>query len=198
MRARILLGAVVAWASGCAGAGDREAASPAPSGPASPMVTLDRAEFGEQELGQPVWKATAAHAAFQVGDASAAKVVDLTDVDARFYEDGEAVTRGRAPHAVWRQAEHDLRLAGGVTLEALGDKAGVAAREARWDPTSGRLLATGGVRFWEGSNALTAPDLRADRTLRRVELRGGVRGVFALGPGTRQLFERSTAGGRTK
>ncbi len=190
----LLVGAAMAWASGCSGVGEREAPQAAASGPASPLVSLDRAEFGEHDAGAPVWKATAARAAFRPD----AKVVDLVAVDARFFEDGRAVTRGRSPQAVWRQAEHDLSLSGGVTLEAVNDKAGVAAREARWDPATGRLLATGGVRFWQGANRLTAPELRADRALRRVELTGGVHGVFALGAGTRQLFDLSTGARRQR
>lgn len=184
----------MAWAAGCAGAGEREVPRSAASGPASPLVSLDRAEFGEQEGGKPVWKATATRAAFRPDE----KVVDLVEVEARFFEDGRAATRGRAPQAVWRQAAHDLSLAGGVTLEALEDKAGVAAHAARWDPATGRLLATGDVRFWQGANRLTAPQLRADRTLRRVELAGGVHGVFALGAGTRQLFDLSTGARRPR
>lgn len=202
MRGRLVVGAAVAWATGCAGEPAREAGPVSTAGPASPAIALEGVEFGEQENGQPVWKARAKRAAFQpVGSADGAagapdaKVVDLDDVEARFYEDGKPVTRGRSPEAVWRQAEHDILLAGGATLEALDDKAGVAAREARWDPATGRLLATGGVRFWQGANVLTAAELRADRTLRRVELLGGVRGAFALGAGTRQLFDRSTGKG---
>ena len=198
----ILAGMAIAWATGCAEAGEREAPVAAASGAPSPMVSLDRVEFGEQQAGQPVWKAVAAHAAVRPaapeGGAAGARIVDLVHVEARFFEDGRAVTRGKAPQAIWRQAEHDLKLSGGVTLEAVDDKAGVAAREARWDPATGRLLATGGVRFWQGANKLTAPDLRADRTLRRVEMHGGVRGVFALGSGTPALFDRSKAPGRSR
>lgn len=201
----LVVGAAMAWTSGCAGAGEGEAPPVARSAPASPLVALERAEFGEQEAGKPVWKATAARAVLKpagsVGGAAGAadaKVVDLSEVEARFFEDGRAVTRGRSPQAVWRQAEHDLRLTGGVTLEAIDDKAGVAAHEARWDPATGRLLAKGSVRFWQGANRLTAPELRADRTLRRVELQGGVHGVFALGAGTRQLFDLSTAARRPR
>jgi hypothetical protein len=38
------------------------------------------------------------------------------------------------------------------------------------------------VAFWQGPNRLTATGLWADRTLRRVELRGQVRGALVLEP----------------
>jgi LPS export ABC transporter protein LptC len=194
MRGRVGLGVGLAAIAVAGCAGEREAPRAGASAPASPHMALLRPEFGEQDAGKPVWKAKADRAVYRPD----AKVADLTGVDARFFEDGRAVTRGRAPTAVWRQAERDLRLAGGVTLESLGTKAGVGAREARWDPASGRLLATGGVKFWQGANRLQAADLRADRALRRVELRGGVHGQFALGPGTGGALAGSTGGRATR
>ena len=175
-----------AVAAGCARAMPPERA--ASSAPGGPQVSLEHPEFGESAGGQPVWTATAARAHYGPD----AQVADLQAVEARFYEDGRLVTRCAAPAATWRQAAHDLRLSGGITLASVASAGGVAAREARWDPGAGRLRAEGGVRFWQGHNELQAQTLRADRALRRVELVGGVRGRFALGPGTLAVWQRST------
>ena len=143
-----------------------------------PGLQLERAEFSEASRGGQLWRVQARRATYRARGG----VAVLEGIQATFFEAGRPVTRGGAPQATFDQPRHDLRLAGGLRLETLDGKAGVQAEEARWDPASGRLDTGGGVAFWQGPNRLTANRLWADRSLRRVELRGRVRGALRLGP----------------
>ncbi|MEB3329107.1 MAG: LPS export ABC transporter periplasmic protein LptC [Candidatus Sericytochromatia bacterium] len=154
-----------------------------------PGITLDRPEFSEAAAGRTLWMARAAQATYRAGPG----VASLERVQATFFEEGRPVTRAEAPWASYDHAARDLRLGGGLTLRTLDGRAGVTARDARWDPASGRLVTSGGVAFWQGPNRLTAGRLWADRALRRVELRGRVRGTIALEPA---LLAGRRGGGR--
>ncbi|MEB3223832.1 MAG: LPS export ABC transporter periplasmic protein LptC [Candidatus Sericytochromatia bacterium] len=167
--------------------------APGPEGGVSasdgPGVTLEKPEFSETAAGQPLWTVAAFRAHYRAGP----KVASLERVEARFYESGRPVSRASAPWATYDHAAHDLRLGGGLQLRTLDGRAGVDARDARWDQAEGRLLTGGGVSFWHGANRLTATTLRADRALRRVELSGRVRGAISLEPA---LIARGGEGGR--
>jgi LPS export ABC transporter protein LptC len=139
---------------------------------------LERPVFSEAASGRTLWTASAARATYRTGP----RLASLERVEADFFEGGRPVTRATAPWASYDHAAHDLRLGGGLTLRSLDGRAGVSARDARWDPAQGRLVTGGGVAFWRGPNRLTATGLWADRTLRRVELRGQVRGALVLEP----------------
>jgi LPS export ABC transporter protein LptC len=175
-RALLSLAWVALAVAGCFRAAPDDAGATSP--PPSPGITLEGAQLTETRDGQKIWDLTARKVAYQ----TAPQVAELVDVKTRFYEDGIVVSTGEAPRATFYLTDRRLQLAGGIQVRAEGGAAGFSADAVTVVPDPGRLTAEGAVTFFRGPNRMTAKGLVADRSLRRVELGGGVVGTFALTP----------------
>lgn len=167
--------------AGCAGEPAPEAGASTPPPPEGPRVELEGATLTETVDGQKAWALTAGRVDYR----QEAGIAELSEVHARFFEEGVAVSEGVAPRAIFHLGDRRLQLLGGIRVEAEEGDAGFTAHEVTWLPAEGRLAASGEVTFWRGGHRLTGGALRADRRLEQVHLTGGVRGRAVLDlPGT--------------
>lgn len=164
--------------AGCAGERAPEPAASAPPESAGPRVELEGATLTETVEGEKAWELKAGHVEYR----QEAGIAELSEVKARFFEEGQAASEGVAPRAIFHLGDRRLQLLGGIRVEAEGGHAGFTANEVTWLPADGQLSAAGEVTFWRGPNRLRGAKLRADRRIEQVQLTGGVSGRAALHP----------------
>lgn len=143
--------------------------------PASPHVALEGVSLAEGTGKAKVWSLEAARIIYKPDG----KVADLQDVKAGFYERGALVSKGTAPGAQLRVGERRFGL-NQVKITSPDGSTGFEARDAAWRPDTGKLEASGPVKYWRPIGKIQAGGLKADRGLKQVHLEGGVHGILKV------------------
>lgn len=143
--------------------------------PASPHVALEGVSLAEGTGKDKVWSLEAAQIVYKPDG----KVADLKDVKAGFYERGALVSKGVAPAAQLRVGERRFGL-NQVRITSPDGATGFESKDAAWRPDTGRLEASGPVKYWRPIGKIEAGALKADRGLKQVQLEGGVHGILKV------------------
>ncbi|MBO9539868.1 LPS export ABC transporter periplasmic protein LptC [bacterium] len=150
--------------------------SATPAGPAFTFAQVDLVEFGE---GAKLWDLKADAVVYD----SEHHVANLSGIHARFWEGGRVVSTADAPEAVFDTDTRDLRMKGGIQVEAARSDTAVRADEVVWQAASQSLHAKGDVKFSRGVSRLEGPELWANRSLEQVRMGAPVRAIVQVETG---------------
>lgn len=98
----------------------------------------------------------------------------LRDVECVFVEDGQPALEARAPSVIAYIGERRVVLEDGVTARSRQTRTSLRADRLEWQAKEQEVYATGNVKYVRGDFVLTGPRLRADLSLKRARLEGGV------------------------
>ncbi|MDB5096228.1 MAG: hypothetical protein JWM80_649 [Cyanobacteria bacterium RYN_339] len=143
--------------------------------PASPHVALEGVSLAEGVGDKKVWSLEAD----RIDYLPDGRVANLQNVKAGFYEHGTLVSKGVAPVAQLRVGERRFGLSK-VRVTSPAGETGFESKDAAWRPDTGKLEATGPVKYWRPIGKIEAGGLKADRGLKKVELVGGVHGTLKV------------------
>ncbi|MGE5572227.1 MAG: LPS export ABC transporter periplasmic protein LptC [Bacteroidota bacterium] len=120
--------------------------------------------------GDPEWEFSAE----KIEIAKERRVARLTHVKGARYVTGATQVRVRA--GILTAAFESGRLDFEDGVEVTGENgAGFSARRATWDPGTGRFVASGDVRYSDGTSTISGDALQADPGLEEAVVRGRVR-----------------------
>jgi LPS export ABC transporter protein LptC len=139
--------------------------------PAGPAITLSKVDLVEFSGGAKLWDLQADAVVYDADR----QVANLSGIRARFWEGGHVVSTATSPEAVLDTGTRDLRLKGGIRVEAARSDTAVRADEIVWQAASQSLHAKGDVLFSRGISRLSGPELWGDRSLEQVRMGAPVR-----------------------
>ncbi len=171
----LLIGVVAWWGAGLVARWTQPRAQASPPPPAIEFRGVDLVEFTE---GTKLWDLRAERVHYDPDS----QVANLDGITARFWKGGRLVSTAVSPTAVLDSRTRDLRMKGGIRVDSAIANTQVRADEVVWQAASQSLQASGDVTFQRGPSMLTGPELRADRSLMKVQMGSPVRARIALEP----------------
>lgn len=122
----------------------------------------------EDEKGQRLMEARFRHATATRD--SSATLLDLRDVEAVLYRNGQVASTLSASRVYADSRTRELRACGGVTINSAAGKRTISADTITWKSQLNEINGTGSVRLVDTNLCVTAENFKADTVLRKVRL----------------------------
>ena len=120
----------------------------------------------DDERGKPIWRAKFEEATASQTEGGA--VVEIKNVEASLFRNGQLVTKLVAPHVVADSRSQKVVADGGVKITSVVYKSSAYASRVVWKSREDKLTASGEVRMQKDNLIINADKLEADTALKKV------------------------------